>query len=223
MNLASSGLVVSVHPACYALPGSNGTEQRLGLGSVVSPVSAQSHGLFNSPFTGVVNVTQETVGRWTPSKGSQGVFVPSCWNRSCSLFSPLTHYLPKIVQTGSCAELSYGGVRCADCGCQKAFSDPGALRRQRHCEKLFRCPKAGCDKAYTRKYNLNNHLRVHSGERPFLCSYPGCGSSFTRSAYLNSHKKTHLVERQRYQCEFCRQFFNSRNTVLKHTKRNHMS
>ncbi|KAJ1569864.1 Metallothionein expression activator [Nowakowskiella sp. JEL0078] len=54
---------------------------------------------------------------------------------------------------------------------------------------LYQCPFVGCDKKYTRPYNLKSHYRVHTGERPFVCEM--CPLTFTREHDLKRHIKLH--------------------------------
>jgi len=49
-----------------------------------------------------------------------------------------------------------------------------------------------CGKQFTRRYNLQGHLRAHRGERPFECQV--CPTSFTRKADLERHKKKHTKD-----------------------------
>ncbi|KAK8773018.1 hypothetical protein V5799_012449 [Amblyomma americanum] len=46
-----------------------------------------------------------------------------------------------------------------------------------------------CFKRFAQTGHLNNHIRVHSGERPFGCYI--CGKTFVQSGHLTSHVRTH--------------------------------
>ncbi|XP_010765063.1 transcription factor IIIA-like [Notothenia coriiceps] len=51
-----------------------------------------------------------------------------------------------------------------------------------HCEDkwMLSCIRNGCDKTFTRGFNLDSHvLGEHEGKKPFSCSHAGCGRSFT--------------------------------------------
>lgn len=71
------------------------------------------------------------------------------------------------------------------CGqCKKQFNNTWFLHQHElhvHSgeKRMLLCPKKGCDKKFTRRFNLESHvLGDHEGKRPFSCAYPGCGKSF---------------------------------------------
>ncbi|CAG8962046.1 hypothetical protein HYFRA_00005088 [Hymenoscyphus fraxineus] len=52
----------------------------------------------------------------------------------------------------------------------------------------FHCPLCP-DKSFTRKANLNSHLRAHNNDKPFACV--ACGERFTRKSDCDRHEKGH--------------------------------
>ena len=37
-----------------------------------------------------------------------------------------------------------------------------------------------CQRQFTKRNTLNNHRRLHTGEKPFMCPSPGCGMTFVQ-------------------------------------------
>ena len=63
----------------------------------------------------------------------------------------------------------------------------------------------GCNKEFTRTWNILDHARVHMGVKPFTCNF--CFKGFTQKGNLKKHLKTHTLpnveNRKRYYCEAC--------------------
>ena len=73
-----------------------------------------------------------------------------------------------------------------------------------------------CPMAFKEKYNLDEHLKVHSGVKPFMCEQ--CGKRFTRSSDLTNHKRIHTGERP-FKCEVCGMAFKQAGALKRHLKR----
>ena len=69
-------------------------------------------------------------------------------------------------------------------------------------EKHYCCKL--CDKAFTTRWKLTEHIRTHSGEKPYQCDI--CKKSFSTKGYMKIHLRTHTVK-ERYQCDVCKQSF----------------
>ncbi|XP_053198846.1 general transcription factor IIIA, b [Scomber japonicus] len=84
------------------------------------------------------------------------------------------------------------------CGeCKKQFNNAWFLRQHSlHVHsgerKMLLCPRQGCGKKFTRRFNLENHvLGEHEGKKPFSCAYAGCGKSFAMKESLWRHGVAH--------------------------------
>ena len=62
-------------------------------------------------------------------------------------------------------------------------------------KELFACPFSGCNKAFTRKLRLNNHIKQHCGVQPYKCMFPGCFKTFSEKSNLKIHMRIHTNER----------------------------
>ena len=61
-------------------------------------------------------------------------------------------------------------------------------------EKPYVCPQ--CTKCFRQKAILNQHIRTHSGKRPFSCPDAKCKKKFVDQASMEKHFKKHIEEDQ---------------------------
>ncbi|KAK7104085.1 hypothetical protein V1264_018856 [Littorina saxatilis] len=77
---------------------------------------------------------------------------------------------------------------------------------------LYQCPY--CDKR-TSRYQLVQHLRIHTGERPFTCEV--CGKSFTRMETYRKHRIIHTADKP-HMCPECGKCFRTKSYLTQHVK-----
>lgn len=94
---------------------------------------------------------------------------------------------------------------------------PKKKRRTNPVEKKYACTYEGCDKKYNRPCLLQEHERIHTGERPFFCDE--CGESFKRNSHLQAHKLSHVDNDSKpFKCEVCHKGFNCVQHLNRHVK-----
>ena len=74
---------------------------------------------------------------------------------------------------------------------------------QRRYRVSYICRYEGCDKEFTKTWNLLDHVRMHEGIKPFACSI--CGKTFTQKGNLKKHhivqhSDESLNERKKFRC-----------------------
>lgn len=61
-------------------------------------------------------------------------------------------------------------------------------------QKLFQCPYHECRKDFNKKYNMQMHLRQHTGEKPYVCTFQGCNLKFKWRSSLRNHQRYHYAD-----------------------------
>ena len=88
-------------------------------------------------------------------------------------------------------------------------------------EKPFRCSYPECTKRFKRKYHLEEHIVLHSGNR-YKCTHPECNESFGYQSVLKRHILTkHTIERP-YGCDMCHKRFSRSDSMMAHRRYAHL-
>ncbi|KAI5617467.1 zinc finger protein 687a-like [Silurus asotus] len=98
---------------------------------------------------------------------------------------------------------------------QSALSGPMQTILQKSARKLLekKTECSECGRVLSNASSLENHMRLHRGERPYTCSQ--CGKAFPSVRGLNRHVKVHAEEKG-YKCEECGRSFVYQFTLTKH-------
>ncbi|KAG7917973.1 hypothetical protein KL905_004052 [Ogataea polymorpha] len=88
--------------------------------------------------------------------------------------------------------------------------------------KKYFCHYEDCGKAYAKPSLLEQHIRMHTNERPFNCS--SCGESFIRKDHLQRHMLKHTDEDAKpLHCSICGKGVNTNQHLRRHEKTHYKS
>eukprot|EP00123_Amoebidium_parasiticum_P020937 comp5896_c0_seq1/m.1753 comp5896_c0_seq1/g.1753 ORF comp5896_c0_seq1/g.1753 comp5896_c0_seq1/m.1753 type:complete len:252 (-) comp5896_c0_seq1:492-1247(-) len=79
------------------------------------------------------------------------------------------------------------------------------------------CAYANCGRRFACAYQLERHVRNHTGDKPFRCSH--CHRCFSRSDHLKTHVRTHTGERP-FACQWatCKKAFARSDELARHVR-----
>lgn len=102
--------------------------------------------------------------------------------------------------------------------CENIFSNARQLRAHKKshsmCVKIWSCKE--CNKNYSSKNLLDEHMNMHTGERPYKC--PHCTKDFASKYTLTAHMKTHYERKRPYECKECNKSFFSNQNLTQHER-----
>ncbi|XP_053622311.1 zinc finger protein 235-like [Plodia interpunctella] len=100
--------------------------------------------------------------------------------------------------------------------CHKRFTQQGGVQqhmRMHTGDRPFPC--TFCPKAFTQKSGLDQHLRIHTKVKPYRCVI--CAKSFCQSIHLKQHMRTH-TNVSPFQCVICQKRFKQSSHLNYHLK-----
>lgn len=102
--------------------------------------------------------------------------------------------------------------------CKAAFNDARLFRihKKTHNSSLKIWPCKICGKKYSSKNLLDEHMNMHTGERPYKC--PHCVKDFASKYTLTAHMKIHYDRKRPFECKDCGKSFFSNQNLTQHVR-----
>ena len=100
--------------------------------------------------------------------------------------------------------------------CMKSFTKRYYLQLHEkiHTGEALSCKL--CEKRFSLKSNLKMNERLHSGDKPFSCRH--CDQTFSQKRCAQGHERTHTGEKP-FSCEYCDKTFPRKDSLKNHRRR----
>lgn len=102
--------------------------------------------------------------------------------------------------------------------CERIFKNLRLFRihKRMHYTTLKSWTCKDCNKKYSSKNLLDEHMNMHTGERPYKCSH--CTKDFASKYTLTAHMKIHTDRNRPYECKTCSKTFYSLQNLTQHER-----
>uniref|UniRef100_A0A4W4EXE9 Zinc finger protein 407 n=1 Tax=Electrophorus electricus TaxID=8005 RepID=A0A4W4EXE9_ELEEL len=74
-----------------------------------------------------------------------------------------------------------------------------------------------CDRSFSERWALNNHMKLHTGDKPYKCTWPSCHYAFLTLSAMKDHYRTHTGEKS-FLCDLCGFAGGTRHALTKHRR-----
>lgn len=102
-------------------------------------------------------------------------------------------------------------------GCDKKFTREFELKAhfRTHSDNVtFECEF--CNKVLDDESSLSDHIKLHMSDRPHICET--CGKTFVRNSHLKKHLWTHSNEKKPHRCSYCGKSFLNLSSLQDHLR-----